>query len=105
MLRELSGETHDVVTGICMVHLESSRHSLFHDVTRVKFKNLAEERIEEYVNSVKVLDKAGSYGIQERGEMLVETIEGSFSNVVGLPVERLGMELAAWGVPYKRRSL
>jgi septum formation protein len=71
----------------------------------VKFKNLAEERIEEYVNSVQVLDKAGSYGIQERGEMLVETIEGSFSNVVGLPVERLGMELAAWGVPYKRRSL
>jgi septum formation protein len=52
-----------------------------------------------------VLDKAGAYAIQDRGEMLVERIVGSYSNVVGLPVERLAREFDAWGIAYSRRSL
>ena len=57
--------------------------------------------IESYVSSVEVLDKAGAYGIQERGEMLVEKIDGSFSNVVGLPVERLSQEFSRWEIPHR----
>jgi septum formation protein len=104
MLRQLSGTTHEVVTGICMVHAIAGRHTVFHDLTRVTFLKLTEDRIDEYVRAANVLDKAGAYGIQERGELIVERIEGSFSNVVGLPVERLAEELDAWSIAYKRRS-
>ena len=99
MLRELSGRTHEVVTGLCLVNFAAGTRSTLHDVTQVTFKQLPESVIENYVSSVAVLDKAGAYGIQERGEMLVEKIEGSFSNVVGLPVERLSQELIRWNIP------
>lgn len=105
MLRELSGKTHEVVTGICVLQLETDRRSVFHELTRVTFRTLTEDRVNEYVRAVDVLDKAGAYGIQERGELLVKKIEGSFSNVVGLPVERLEQEFDRWGITYKRRSL
>lgn len=104
MLRELAGKTHVVVTGVCLIQLSSSRQALFHDVTQVTFKAFSAETIHEYVTRVHVLDKAGAYGIQERGELIVESITGSFTNVVGLPVERLAQEFESWGVPYKRRS-
>jgi septum formation protein len=99
MLRELSGRTHEVITGLCLMHRASGKSSIFHDATRVTFKELTESVIEYYVANVQVLDKAGAYGIQERGEMLVEKIEGSYSNVVGLPVERLSQELRRWRIP------
>ena len=105
MLRELSGKTHEVVTGICVLQLETDRRSVFHELTRVTFRTLTEDRVNEYVRAIDVLDKAGAYGIQERGELLVKKIEGSFSNVVGLPVERLEQEFDRWGITYKRRSL
>src|SRR5688572_14967249 len=100
-LRELSGRTHEVITGLCLMHLASGKASIFHDVTRVTFKELTERVIESYVSNVQVLDKAGAYGIQERGEMLVEKIEGSYSNVVGLPLERLSQELTLWKIPHE----
>ena len=100
-LRELSGRTHEVVTGLCLVNFAAGTRSTLHDVTQVTFKQLPESVIENYVSSVAVLDKAGAYGIQERGEMLVEKIEGSFSNVVGLPVERLSQELFRWNIPHR----
>lgn len=100
MLRELSGRTHEVVTGLCLLQQSSGRRSQFHDVTRVTFKILTEETIAGYSAAVAVLDKAGAYGIQEKGEMLVERIEGSWSNVVGLPLERLVIELDHWSIPY-----
>lgn len=74
------------------------RESIFSDVTEVRFRVLSAELIEAYLAAVHVLDKAGAYGIQERGEMIVESISGSFSNVVGLPVERLAREFKAWGI-------
>ena len=98
MLRELSAHTHDVVTGICLLERGTGKISVFHDLTRVTFKRLTEEVIADYVAAVNVLDKAGAYGIQERGEMLVERISGSFNNVVGLPTERLAQEFKLWGI-------
>jgi septum formation protein len=101
MLRELSGRTHEVITGLCLVNLAAGTRSTFHEVTQVTFKQLPESVIESYVSTVPVLDKAGGYGIQERGAMLVEKIEGSFRNVVGLPVERLSQELIRWNIPHR----
>ena len=98
MLRELSGRTHEVITGMCLMNLAFGHHSTFHQVTLVAFKQLTASVIESYVSLVEVLDKAGAYGIQERGEMLVERIEGSYSNVMGLPVERLSEELTRWSI-------
>ena len=60
----------------------------FHEVTRVRFRPFGQEVIEEYLTTVDVLDKAGAYALQERGEMLVESVEGCRLNVVGLPLER-----------------
>lgn len=74
---------------------------MFHESTLVTFKTLADESIEAYINAVNVLDKAGAYGIQERGEILVERIAGSFSNVVGLPIECLAKHLDTWDIPHQ----
>ena len=101
MLRQLSGGTHEVVTGVCLTANGGQRVSVFHDLTHVTFRELNEARIEEYVRTVGVLDKAGAYGIQERGELIVERIAGSFSNVMGLPVERLAQEFTRWGIPHR----
>lgn len=96
MLHELSGRMHDVVTGVCLVHLRSHRQALFCDSTTVTFRRLTPQRIREYVATARPLDKAGAYGIQDQGELLVEDISGSYTNVMGLPVERLREELRSW---------
>jgi septum formation protein len=97
MLAELAGGEHEVTTGVCLVHLARGRSEVFSDRTVVRFKPLSTAAIEEYIRLVPVLDKAGAYGIQERGEMLVESICGSFTNVMGLPAERLSDVLRRWG--------
>jgi len=89
MLGELSGRVHEVATGVHLVRLEPRVHVEFHEVTRVRFRQLDAEVISEYLRRVDVLDKAGAYALQEHGEMLVESVEGSRSNVVGLPMERV----------------
>lgn len=96
MLRKLSGRTHQVVTGVCLVHLRQRRCRIFFERTDVRFKRLTGTAIRRYHSLVNPLDKAGAYGIQEHGEMIVRSINGSLTNVIGLPVERLRMELAAW---------
>jgi septum formation protein len=88
MLGQLSGRVHEVATGVHLVHLESRRQIEFHEVTRVRFRALDAAAIEDYLARVHVLDKAGAYALQENGELLVESVEGSRSNVVGLPLER-----------------
>jgi septum formation protein len=88
MLRRLSGRTHQVCTGVCVVH-PGGRRSLFHDLTEVIFRDLDEVAINEYFLLVNPLDKAGAYGIQEHGERIIAGIRGSFENVMGLPVEKL----------------
>jgi septum formation protein len=103
-LRELSGRTHEVITGVCLMQLSTARKSVFHDVTHVTFKTLSDVTIDCYITQVAVLDKAGAYAIQECGDLLVEKISGSFSNVVGLPTERLAQEFDRWSIPYSERS-
>lgn len=89
MLGALSGRVHEVATGVHLVRLEPRVQVEFHEVTRVRFRELDAGTINEYLRRVDVLDKAGAYALQEHGEMLVESVEGSRSNVVGLPVERV----------------
>lgn len=96
MLTGLQGRTHAVITGICLLHLRGHRQRVFAEWTDVKFHPLSSEQIREYLALVNPLDKAGAYAIQEHGEKIVAAVSGSYSNVVGLPVERLRAELNAW---------
>ena len=92
MLRLLSGRGHEVITGVTF--LTSRREHSFAVTTRVRFCKLSEEEIDYYVKTFEPMDKAGAYGIQEWiGYVGVESIEGSYFNVVGLPVQRLYREL------------
>lgn len=92
MLRELSGNTHTVVTGVCITTREQQR--AFTVASEVRFAALEESEIEYYVEKYKPLDKAGAYGIQEWiGYVAVEYISGSYFNIMGLPVQRLYQEL------------
>lgn len=86
MLTELSGRWHSVYTGVTMIDTRSGRTLSRADVTRVHFVALTAEDIDAYVATGEPLDKAGAYGIQGRGGMLIDRIEGSYSNVVGLPM-------------------
>ena len=96
MLEQLQGRTHQVVTGICLLHLRNHRQAVFAESTAVTFHPLDEASIRRYLSSVNPLDKAGAYAIQEEGDLIVEKIDGSYTNVVGLPLERLMAELEIW---------
>ncbi|NGO39523.1 septum formation protein Maf [Limisphaera ngatamarikiensis] len=98
MLRRLSGRTHQVVTGVSVMHLRAHRESLFAVTTDVRFRRLDDRQIERYLRVVNPLDKAGAYAIQERGEWIIEEVMGSLTNVVGLPLERVETELTRFGV-------
>lgn len=88
MLKSLSGGVHEVYTSICL--REGSTFSVETDVARVKFRTLAEEEINYYIDTCKPFDKAGAYGIQEWiGMVGIEKIEGSFYTIMGLPTHRL----------------
>jgi len=92
MLRKLSGRKHTVVTGVCLT--SKSKQVSFSSLTDVWFKELSEEEIEYYLSSYHPYDKAGSYGVQEWiGYIAIDRIEGSYFNVMGLPVQRLYEEL------------
>ena len=97
MLRALSGRRHRVYTGLAV--LRGAQELVEHEATAVRFRDLTEREISAYVASGEPMDKAGAYGIQGLGALLVEGIEGDYSSVVGLPVCRLGRMLAQLGVP------
>jgi septum formation protein len=88
MLMKLSGRSHTVCTGVCVV-FPGGKVERFHELTAVRFRELNHAMIEAYFEKTNPLDKAGAYGIQDSGEMIVEGIEGAFDNVMGLPVKRL----------------
>ncbi len=96
MLRRLSGRSHEVTTACCLVQWRPPRRVVFDETTLVRFAALSDRQIRNYLAAIDPLDKAGAYAIQEHGEWIVEALEGSFTNVVGLPVERLREELASW---------
>lgn len=89
MLGALSGKSHEVITGICVFRLDDAFSVCDSVVTKVTFKQLDDELIKAYVKTGEPMDKAGAYGIQGRGALLCERIEGDYFNVVGLPVSRL----------------
>jgi len=89
MLSRLSGRIHEVLTGVCLFLRAEEKMCLFVESTRVKFRDRASVDLEAYLADVHVLDKAGAYAAQEDQGRLIECIEGSMSNVVGLPVERV----------------
>ncbi len=92
MLQELSGKTHEVITSVSIRTKDFQK--IINDTTSVTFRNITEEEINYYINTFKPYDKAGSYGIQEWiGFIGIEKIEGSYFNVVGLPVHKLYKEL------------
>ncbi len=96
MLERLQGRTHQVVTGVCLLQLRNHRQKVFAETTDVTFRRLDAVTIRRYLSQVNPLDKAGAYAIQEEGDLIVERITGSYTNVVGLPVEKLREELALW---------
>lgn len=88
MLHELSGHTHQVITGVCLT--TKKKQVCFSVETDVTFKELTNEEIEYYVNHYRPMDKAGAYGIQEWiGHVGVTGMNGSYFNVMGLPVQRI----------------
>ena len=92
MLQTLSGKMHEVFTAVCLK--SANKQIIFYDATKVYFKKFTNEEIEYYLNKYKPFDKAGSYGVQEWiGYIGIEKIEGSFYNVMGLPVKKLHEEL------------
>ena len=96
MLARLSGRSHQVMTGVAVRYQGRELSEVC--VTEVKFRPLAAEEIDAYVATGDPLDKAGAYGIQGRGALLVEQIRGCYNNVVGLPLSRLHMMLQEIGV-------
>ena len=96
MLNQLQGRTHRVVTGVSLIHLRAHRERMFAESTDVSFHPLGPRQVRDYLAKVDPLDKAGAYAIQEHGEMIVSEISGSYSNVVGLPLEKLRAELETW---------
>jgi len=87
VLRQLSGAVHDVLTGVCLLRLKPHCEETWVSRSHVHFQSLDAQRIEQYLRLVCPLDKAGAYAIQEHGELLIARLEGSRSNVIGLPVE------------------
>lgn len=89
MIESLSGKTHQVITGISLINLENNKKIIDYVISNVKFKNLSEEDINDYISTNESLDKAGAYGIQGYGALLVDEIQGDYFNIVGLPISRL----------------
>ena len=92
MLQQLANQTHEVITSVCLKSIYKTE--VFHCVTKVTFANLSDEAIKYYLDNYKPFDKAGSYGIQDWiGLVGISKIEGSYTNVVGLPTEMLFQKL------------
>ena len=102
MLTVLSGKTHDVLTGAAIVYDQTSHWQVVR--TKVRMRTLSTQQIESYVATGEPLDKAGSYGIQGLGAVLIEGIEGSYSNVVGLPLAETAELLAKVGIDVLGRA-
>ena len=100
MLRRLSGRTHRVLTGVFVARVEDSRCASAVDETRVTFRGFGEDEVVRYVETGEPLDKAGAYGIQGLGGALVLAVDGSISNVVGLPLEDLPGLFRKVGAPW-----
>jgi septum formation protein len=98
MLRRLSGRHHDVLTGVWLGRTDDGRSTSLVETSRVRFHSCPESLVRWYVSTGEPMDKAGAYAIQGLGALLVAEVEGSWTNVVGLPVERLAPMLKRIGL-------
>lgn len=89
MIKLLSGKTHCVITGFALINLSLNKKVIDCEVSQVTFKELSEECIKDYLNTKESLDKAGAYGIQGYGGLLVNNIQGDYFNIVGLPISKI----------------
>jgi septum formation protein len=89
ILRKLSGRTHQAITGFALIDTRNGKEIVDYVSTEVEFKTLSKDEIKQYVQSSEPIGKAGAYGIQGKGALLIKKIDGSYSNIVGLPLERL----------------
>ena len=98
MLERLSGRAHEVCTSVFICHLENSKATSFYEISRVYFRRLSRRGIDNYFARVNPLDKAGAYAAQGFGQEIIEKIDGSYTNVVGLPMEKTTAALADFGI-------
>ncbi|MDA7915634.1 Maf family protein [Verrucomicrobia bacterium] len=92
-LEQLQGKTHQVLSGMVLICQAKKVNLSFFDATNVTFRSLSSETIKGYLQKIDPLDKAGGYAIQDHGDMIVESIDGSMDNVIGFPTERFLQEL------------
>lgn len=104
MLKVLSGRVHQVITAYCILNIEKRINILSYDLTEVKFKALDDSTIEWYISTEEPMDKAGAYGIQGKGAILVEEIKGDFFSVMGLPISKIVDELIETGLKIEELS-
>jgi septum formation protein len=96
MLEQLQGRTHYVVTAVCLLHRRERRQKLFAEISAVTFLPLDATKIRRYLTRVDPLDKAGAYAVQQEADLIISKVSGSYSNVVGLPLEMLERQLSSW---------
>lgn len=102
ILRRLSGRSHSVWTAVCVCHLSLGKSQTLCAVSRVEFRDLTDRAIKSYLAKINPLDKAGAYAAQGHGREIIKRIEGSYSNVVGLPMEVTARILRAFGINPRR---
>ena len=105
MLERLSGRVHEVCTSVFICHLARTKATSFSEISRVRFRRLTASAIDHYLARVNPLDKAGAYAAQGFGGEIIETIDGSYSNVVGLPMERTVPALADFAIEPNRKPM
>jgi septum formation protein len=98
ILRRLSGRVHEVCSSVFILHLARARSTMFYEISRVRFRRLDDRAIDDYFAKVNPLDKAGAYAAQGYGAEIISRIEGSHTNVVGLPMEKTIAALAKFGI-------
>ena len=98
ILRRLSGRVHEVWTAVRIVDAGRRKSRSFHETSRVHFRSLDDRAIRKYLAKIDPLDKAGAYAAQGDGRDIIEKIEGSYTNVVGLPMEKTRRALALFGI-------
>ena len=91
LLTMLSGQTHEVYTGVCVI--EDGKTKTFYEETKVTFYEISDEQIDHYIKTGEPMDKAGSYGIQGKAAVFIKGIEGDYYNVVGFPIARFLQEI------------
>jgi septum formation protein len=98
ILNRLSGRAHEVCSAVFICHLAEARSTSFHEISRVRFRRLSQEKIDKYITKVNPLDKAGAYAAQGHGADIIAEVQGSFTNVVGLPMEKTIRALRKFGI-------